>query len=85
MPKITVYTTNGCYYCDQVKELFQRANLDCVYLNNGDDFTRDEFKSKFPDVAGYPLVIIDDQQIGGLVETARYLVQNKYIIPGKNG
>jgi len=83
MPKITVYTTNGCYYCDQVKELFQRAELDCEYLNKDTDFSREEFIAKFPDAAGYPMVIIDDQQIGGLVETAKHLIENKYIIVGK--
>ena len=26
--KIVAYTTQGCFYCDQLKELFKRANLE---------------------------------------------------------
>jgi len=85
MPKIIVYSATGCYYCDQVKELFQRAQLEVEYLTKDTHFTREEFIRKFPDAAGYPQVIIDGENIGGLVETATYLVQNKYIIPERKG
>mgnify|MGYP001164972650 FL=1 len=76
--KITAYTTSGCFYCVQLKELFKRANLeyeliechdvDPLFLENWKQFRKD-----YPDVKSYPYVVIDGNRIGGIVETAKFL------------
>ena len=43
---ITIYTTEGCYYCDQLKELFRRANITNYTTLGKDDLIKD-----YPDVA----------------------------------
>ena len=82
--EITAYTTKGCFYCDKLKELFSRANVDPVLISVGTDITREEFIERFPHATGYPYVIIDGEPIGGLVETATFLLQKGLVSLKKN-
>jgi glutaredoxin len=73
---ITVYTTVGCGYCTKVKELFKRADItEYTEINIPRDITKEDFKIKYPFAPGYPYVIIDDEIVGGLVETVKYFVE----------
>jgi glutaredoxin len=74
---ITIYTTIGCGYCVKVKELMNRAGIkDYNEVNIPRDILKEDFKIKFPFATGYPYVIIDGKEIGGLVETVKYFVEN---------
>ena len=77
--EIIAYTTPGCFYCDKLKELFQRAQVDSTIITIGTDVTREEFKESFPDVQSFPHVIIDGETIGGLVETAKLFLQKDLV------
>ena len=76
---ITVYTVNGCHYCSQVKELLRRANLDFKKVKIGQDITREEFLDKYPNAIGYPFTVIDGVEYKSLVDTAKFLVENKLV------
>ena len=76
---ITVYTVDGCHYCSQIKELFRRANLDFKKVKVGEDITREEFLEKHPDAIGYPFTVIDGVEYKSLVDTAKFLVENKLV------
>jgi|TARA_B100001250_G_scaffold159206_1_gene136734 glutaredoxin len=78
---ITVYSTEGCFYCEQMKLLMNRAKLSFNEIKIGDR-ERDAFAEKYPDAKGYPYVIMDGEPIGGLVETAKVLLK-KGLISGK--
>ena len=41
------------------------------------DISKEDFVSQFLEAAGYPHVVINGQDIGGLVETAKYLLKKK--------
>ena len=72
--KIKVYSTVGCSYCTKLKELFERANItdyDEQVCTSGD-----EVRVDYPDAGSFPYVIIDGKEIGGLVETAKFLLKN---------
>ena len=81
--EIKVYSTSGCFYCDQLKELFRRAELtydltevvDDIRVLGEDKIQKSEFSAKYPSVSGFPYVIIDGVEIGGLVDTAKHLVE----------
>ena len=73
--EIVAYTTPGCFYCDQLKELFKRANLEYTINTISTIEQKNEMKMKYPLANSYPYVIIDGEVIGGLVETARFLVK----------
>jgi len=73
--EIVAYTTPGCFYCDQLKELFKRADLEYTVTTVNTIEQKNEMKLKYPLANSYPYVIIDGEVIGGLVETARFLVK----------
>ena len=72
--EIKVYTTPGCFYCTQVKELFKRAELE-YEESIIDETNRLDFRTKYPLAVAFPFVLIDNEPVGGLVETARVLVK----------
>ena len=72
---ITIYTTPGCFYCVQAKELMERAGVEYELLELGKDITRDEFLELYPNVYASPHIIIDGKVIGGLVDVAKYFLK----------
>lgn len=72
---IKIYTAAGCSYCEQVKELMERAGLEYTAYLVGTDITVEQLKNKYPLAVGYPYVIIDEKPIGGLVDTAKLFIQ----------
>lgn len=72
---IQIYTTLGCIYCEKIKELMQRAEISYETILVGKDITREEFKIKYPFAPGFPYVIVDEKEIGGLTETVKLFVE----------
>ena len=68
---IKIHTTDGCFYCDQMKELCKRAEVEYEAINT----TQDDLIRLFPNALGYPHVIIDGKEIGGLVEAAKFFLK----------
>ena len=73
--QIKAYTAPGCFYCDQLKELFRRADVkyQMVIIESEDD--RERFRKDFPRAGGYPYVLVDGKHVGGLVETAKLFLE----------
>jgi len=72
---IKIYTKSGCKYCTQVKELMQRAGFEYEEINCDSKNARMQFYTDCPDAKTYPYVIIDEEPIGGLVETAKLFIE----------
>ena len=72
---ILVYTTSGCKYCSQVKELLQRADLEYKEVLVNTPELKMEMVSKYPQAKTYPHVIIDGESVGGLVDTAKLFLE----------
>lgn len=67
MPKITVYTTSYCPYCDAAKSFFQRKNLPFTEIDVSDHAKKAELKAR----TGWrtvPQIFIGDEMIGGYQE-----------------
>ena len=77
--EIVAYTSVGCFYCTQLHELFKRAELDYKSVVVDSPKQKSEFLAKYPDAIGFPWVIIDGKEYGGLVETTKFLVKNGYV------
>ncbi len=45
----------------------------------GKDFTTEEFVSKFGYKSTFPQVHVDNQNIGGMKDTVRYLLDKQYV------
>ena len=81
--EILIYTTSGCFYCEQAKKLCEKANVDYRTQEVGVDITREDFLKLYPHVKAYPYVIIDGKEIGGLVETAKFFLKEGLVSVNK--
>lgn len=75
--KITIYTSKGCTWCTKMKELLGRANLDYkeIVWQDLDGDQQVEVGKKYPDMSSFPIAIIDDEYVGGIVPVAKKLVK----------
>jgi len=81
--EILIYTTSGCFYCDQAKKLCERANVDYQTIEVGVDMTREDFTKLYPHVIGSPFVIIDGNEIGNLVDLAKHFLKEGLVSVNK--
>ena len=77
--KFTVYSKDGCPYCEKVKQVLELTKLQHVVYNLGEDFTREQFYAEFGEGSTFPQVICDDQKIGGSVDTIKFLKENQIV------
>lgn len=71
--KFTIYSKQGCPYCDKIKQVMKLTNLDHVVYTLGENFTRDEFYSEFGKGSTFPQVIMNEHHLGGCTDTVQYL------------
>lgn len=81
--KIKVYSTPSCFYCKQLKELFERANI--TDYEEQVCTSGDEVRADYPDANSFPYVIIDGEEIGGLVQTAKLFLEKGLVSSKKHG
>ena len=77
---IKIYTSRGCFYCDQMKELCKRADLEYESI----EISSDELSALYPKATSYPYVIIDGEEIGGLVEAAKHFIKEGLVSARKD-
>ena len=79
----TIYSKDGCPYCEKVKQVMTLINLSHVVYNLEDDFTREDFYGEFGQGSTFPQVICDDtgqrHKIGGCTETVEFLREKKIV------
>ena len=76
---IKFYSLPGCVNCEHLKELFKRAKTEYEQIVLSQDMSIDDFQKIYPGINKLPHVIIDDQSVGGLIETVTYFVENKLV------
>ena len=72
---IKIYTTPGCFYCEQMKELCKRAEVEY----ESEEIENEVLNARYPNAKSYPYVIIDGEEIGGIVEAAKYFLREGLI------
>lgn len=72
--KIKVYSIPGCTYCRKLKLLLSRAKLDYIETVVGRDISKEDYRAIYPSHQTFPFVVIDDEEIGGVVDTAKFLL-----------
>jgi glutaredoxin len=75
----TVYSKDGCPYCQKVKQVLELTKQQFVVYNLGEDFTKEGFYAEFGEGSTFPQVICNDDHIGGCTDTVKYL-QEKNIL-----
>jgi glutaredoxin len=81
---IEIYTSPGCSWCKKALTLMEMAKITDYkkYVLNV-DITSDEIKKKFPNMAGYPIIIIDDVSYD-IIETVKLFVEKGLVSSKKN-
>ena len=79
MNNFTVYTMDGCSYCEKVQEVLREADQKFVTYKIDKDFTRDSFYGEFGEGATFPQVVVDGNKLGGASATVKYLKENKLV------
>jgi glutaredoxin len=79
--EIVAYTTPGCFYCDQLKELFSRAEVSYDVIMVETEQEKTKFRSDFPSAMGFPFVVIDGEEYPGLVPVAKLFVEKGLVSP----
>ena len=79
MNNFTVYSREGCPYCEKIKEVMQLAKLQHRGYDLGTDFTRDEFYDQFGYGSTFPQVVVNNKNLGGCMDTVKYLREQKIV------
>ena len=75
----TVYSKNGCPYCDKVKKVLKLTNSQFVVYNLDEHFNRDSFYEEFGYGSTFPQVICNGDKLGGSVETIKFHKEKQII------
>lgn len=78
MTPFLIYSKVGCTYCDKLSNLMDSKEIPYIKLTLGEDYTVDDFVEKFGRTT-FPRVLLNDEVIGGMRETAQYLVKEGYV------
>ena len=76
---ILIHTTEGCSYCDHMKELCDRAGVEYKTANT----PQDELIRMYPNCQGYPWGIIDGKEIGSIVDAAKFFLKEGLVSVNK--
>jgi glutaredoxin 3 len=68
-----VYTRPGCPYCDRIKEVLASKKLNYREYILNQHFTKEQFYTQFGQGSTFPQVIMDDKNLGGCVDSIKYL------------
>ena len=77
--KFTVYSKIECPYCYKIKQVLDLCEKDFVVYTLDEHFTKEEFYLKFGEGSTFPQVVVDDQHLGGCMDTIKYLKENNII------
>ena len=75
----TVYSREGCPYCDKVKEVLEIAKLNHVVYILGEHFDKKSFYGQFGQGSTFPQVVLDQTNLGGCTETVQYLREKRLV------
>ena len=75
----TVYSKDGCPYCDKVVQVLQLAELRYVVYKLDREFDKASVYGQFGEGSTFPQVVVNGKNLGGSVETIKYLQENKLI------
>ena len=63
--RVTIYSRDGCVYCDMAVALAEKKNMEISVLKLGTDYSVEEFQAKFIYAKTVPQIVLDGEHIGG--------------------
>ena len=77
--KFYVYSKNGCVFCDRLTQFMDKKGVSYEKFTLGEDFSTEDFIEKFGTGSTFPQVNMAYTNIGGMKDTVKYLVENRYV------
>ena len=75
----TVFSKEGCPYCDKIKQVLELTGSNFVVYTLGDQFDKDAFYGEFGEGSTFPQVVVDGKKLGGCTDTIKYLKEHQVI------
>ena len=73
---ITIYTRDGCSFCDKAKSFMTENNIQYSEMSIGKNIKREEVIQKFPEVKLLPIVVsVDGTLLGGYEDLVKHVQQ----------
>jgi len=69
----TVYSKDGCPYCEMVKQVLVGKDLTFAEYKLGEDFDKEQFYKEFGQGSTFPQIIMNGEKLGGCTDTVKYL------------
>ena len=79
MQNFTIYSKDGCPYCEKIQEVMKLAKLSHVVYKLDEHFTKDGFYGQFGEGSTFPQVVLNGDNLGGCSETVTYLREHSII------
>ena len=73
MRNFTVYSKDGCPYCQQILEVLGISELNYVEYKLDEHFSKEAFYGQFGEGATFPQVVLNSENLGGAQESIRYM------------
>lgn len=78
--KFTVYSKEGCPFCEKIKTVLELAQFEHIVYTLGENFDREQFYAEFGEGSTFPQVVLNDgQHLGGCTDTVKYLKENNLV------
>ena len=79
MKNFTVYSKDGCPYCEKIQEVLKLAGLNYVTYKLGKDFDKQSFYGQFGQGSTFPQVVLNGDNLGGCTDTVKYLQEKQLV------
>ena len=73
MKNFTVYSKDGCPYCQQITEVLSLSGLNYVEYKLNEHFDYKSFHEQFGTYATFPQVVLNGENLGGCQDSIRYM------------
>ena len=74
-----IYSKTNCPYCTKVKSVLELTDQKHIVYLLDRDFTRQEFYDRFGGESTFPQVVCDDKNLGGCVDTIKFLREQRVL------
>jgi len=79
MQNFTIYSKDGCPYCEKIEEVMKLAKLNHVIYKLDEHFNKDGFYGQFGEGSTFPQVVLNGDNLGGCTDTVKYLKERSIV------
>ena len=77
MRNFTVYSKEGCPFCQKIMEVLNAYEFNAVEYKLDEDFTSEAFYQQFGDGATFPQVVLNNENLGGCLDSIKYMQEQE--------